>query len=107
MNFIRFSTWKNKLSPFLSLIYAFFYKNSNICLEKELKTAIILIFGIVLIAIWASLINNYYDINFDSKVGKSNEMVKINPFYRKLSSVYMSNTIKKQMYTTINDFIKQ
>lgn len=87
MNFIRFSTWKNKLSPFLSLMYAFFYKNSNIDLEKELKTVILMLLGIVLIAIWASLINNYYDINTDSIVGKSNEMVKLNPFYRKLSIV--------------------
>jgi hypothetical protein len=105
MNFIRFSTWKNKLSPFLSLIYAFYYKNSNICLEKELKTAIILIFGIVLIAIWASLINNYYDINFDSKVGKSNEMVTINPFYRKLSIVISFVSCSVYCYLSLNNIL--
>jgi len=87
MNFIRFSTWKNKLSPFLSLMYAFLYKNSNVDLEKELETVVFLLVGIVLIAIWASLINNYYDINVDNMVGKSNEMAKINSFYRKLSLV--------------------
>jgi len=29
-----------------------------------------------------------------------------NPFYRKLSSVYMSNSVKNEFYTTVTDFIK-
>jgi hypothetical protein len=88
MNFIRLSTWKNKLAPFLCLIYAFFYKTPHIVLENQAKTIFFLLTGIVLIAIWASLVNNYYDIDDDTKVGKPNGMAKISPFLRKLSLVF-------------------
>lgn len=84
MDFIRLSTWQNKLAPFLGLIYAFFYLNPDLIFEKKVKNLIILLFGIILIAIWASLVNNYYDIDVDTKAGKTNGMAKIQPNYRRL-----------------------
>ncbi|MBK0381797.1 UbiA family prenyltransferase [Pedobacter sp. SD-b] len=85
MEFIRLSTWQNKLAPFLCLIYSFFYKNPNIGFQIKVKTLFILLLGIIIIAIWASLVNNYYDIEFDIKVGKPNGMAKLRPTTRKLT----------------------
>jgi 1,4-dihydroxy-2-naphthoate octaprenyltransferase len=87
MNFIRLSTWKNKLAPFLCLIYACFYKYFNFTTKKEIEVVFFLLVGIILIAIWASLVNNYYDIEADTKAEKPNGMANISPFVRKLSLI--------------------
>ncbi|TDB67390.1 UbiA family prenyltransferase [Arundinibacter roseus] len=85
MNFIRLSTWKNKLAPFLCIMYAFYYKNPFTVFEKQLQIIFFLLVGIILLAIWASLINNYFDLEVDTKVGKPNGMAGITPFFRVVS----------------------
>jgi len=49
------------------------------------------------------------NIHYYSFYDKSDQRImyhKSNPFYRKLSDVYMSDTIKKEFVNTVNDFIK-
>jgi nucleoid DNA-binding protein len=76
---------------------------------------VILIISIILVLIFYlyytcnkldNLPKNIHHYAYFDKSTQTIDYHQINPFYRKLTSVYMSKTIKKQLYTTITDFIK-
>ena len=72
----------------MCLMYAFFCTSSYVNFEIKVRVIFFLLTGIILVAVWASLVNNYYDVEVDVKAGKPNGMTVISPFLRKLSLVF-------------------
>lgn len=93
MNFfkhIRIATWWFKLPPFLVLIYLYFIKENIHDFRQEILLILFLLSGIITIAIFASLINNYYDQEDDAIAGKENKM---------------TNLSKTQQYLTLGSIV--
>lgn len=93
MNFfkhIRIATWWFKLPPFLVLIYLYFIKENIHDFSHEILLILFLLSGIITIAIFASLINNYYDQEDDTIAGKENKM---------------TNLSKTQQYLTLGSIV--
>jgi len=85
MNFfkhIRLTTWWFKLPPFLVLIYLYFIKENIADIKEEIFLILFLLLGIITIAVFASLINNYYDQEDDFIAGKENKMINIPQSYQ-------------------------
>lgn len=80
--FIRVSTWWFKLPPFLVLIYLYFIKANIKDIRHEISLILFLLSGLILGAVFASLINNYYDQEDDTAAGKENFMAKLNKKYQ-------------------------
>ncbi|WP_343696388.1 UbiA family prenyltransferase [Flavobacterium sp.] len=74
---IRIATWWFKLPPFLVLIYLYFIKENITDFGREIFLILFLLSGVVTIAIFASLINNYYDQEDDAVAGKENKMTNL------------------------------
>jgi len=71
----------------------------------------VLLFGLIIFVIILYLDQDAFEknIHYYSFYDKSNNRImyhKSNPFYRKLKDVYMSDKIKNEFSTTMNDFIK-
>ncbi|MEO6177947.1 MAG: UbiA family prenyltransferase [Flavobacterium circumlabens] len=80
MNFfkhIRIATWWFKLPPFLVLIYLYFIKENIKDFGQEIFLILFLLSGVISIAVFASLINNYYDQEDDAVAGKENKMINL------------------------------
>jgi len=72
---------------------------------------VLLILVIIICILYTSfkydnLTKNIHHYAFYDKSTQTIVYHQINPFYRKLNTVYMSNTIKKEIFDTITDFIK-
>ncbi|KOP38690.1 MULTISPECIES: UbiA family prenyltransferase [unclassified Flavobacterium] len=87
---IRIATWWFKLPPFLVLIYLYFIKENITDFGREIFLILFLLSGIISIAIFASLINNYYDQEDDAIAGKENKM---------------TNLSKNQQYLTLGGIV--
>lgn len=87
---IRIATWWFKLPPFLVLIYLYFIKENITDFGQEIFLILFLLSGVISIAIFASLINNYYDQEDDAIAGKENKMI---------------NLSKNQQYLTLGTII--
>ena len=72
---IRIATWWFKLPPFLVLIYLYFIKENINDFRKEIFIILFLLTGLVIGAIFASLINNFFDQEDDAIAGKENKMI--------------------------------
>ncbi|RUT72098.1 hypothetical protein D0817_00280 [Flavobacterium cupreum] len=79
---IRIGTWWFKLPPFLVLIYLYFIKENENDFGQEIFLVLFLILGIITIAVFASLINNYYDQEDDLIAGKENKMINLSQNYK-------------------------
>lgn len=79
---IRIATWWFKLPPFLVLIYLYFIKEDVKDFGQEIFLILFLLFGVISIAIFASLINNYYDQEDDAIAGKENKMINLSKNYQ-------------------------
>lgn len=95
LKLIRLSTWWFKLPPFLVLIYCYFIKTNIIDIYYEINVILFLLGGLILGAIFASFINNYYDSEGDAIAGKENFMGKLNKTYQLLAlgSIILSGLI--------------
>jgi len=87
---IRITTWWFKLPPFLVLVYLYFIKENVQDFTQEIFLILFLLSGVITIAIFASLINNYYDQEDDAKAGKENKMM---------------NLSKSQQYLTLGSIV--
>lgn len=79
---IRIATWWFKLPPFLVLIYLYFIKENIHDFGQEVFLILFLLSGVISIAIFASLINNYYDQEDDAIAGKENKMINLGKKYQ-------------------------
>ncbi|MRX42034.1 hypothetical protein GJU43_22385 [Flavobacterium sp. LC2016-23] len=79
---IRIATWWFKLPPFLVLIYLYFIKENIHNFGQEVFLILFLLSGVISIAIFASLINNYYDQEDDAIAGKENKMINLGKKYQ-------------------------
>ncbi|MEO8533938.1 MAG: UbiA family prenyltransferase [Flavobacterium sp.] len=79
---IRLTTWWFKLPPFLVLIYLYFIKENITDIQEEIFLILFLLLGIITIAVFASVINNYYDQEDDFIAGKENKMINIKKNYQ-------------------------
>lgn len=79
---IRIGTWWFKLPPFLVLIYLYFIKENIQDFGHEVFLILFLLSGVISIAIFASLINNYYDQEDDAIAGKENKMISLGENYQ-------------------------
>ncbi|WP_343613160.1 UbiA family prenyltransferase [Flavobacterium sp.] len=77
LKFIRIGTWWFKLPPFLVLIYLYFIKANIKDIRYESYLILFLLLGLIIGAIFASLINNYYDQEDDTIAGKENLMARL------------------------------
>jgi len=91
LKFIRISTWWFKLPPFLVLIYLYFIKENIKDIGQEIYVILFLLSGLIVGAIFASLINNYYDQEDDTVAGKENFMTRISKIYQfiTLGSIFL------------------
>lgn len=78
LKFIRIGTWWFKLPPFLILIYSYFVKTNIKDIRYEIYPILFLLSGLIIGAVFASLINNYYDQEDDVIAGKENLMTNLN-----------------------------
>lgn len=79
---IRIATWWFKLPPFLVLIYLYFIKENVNDFGQETFLIIFLLLGVISIAVFASLINNYFDQEDDLIAGKENKMNNLSQNYQ-------------------------
>lgn len=79
---IRIATWWFKLPPFLVLIYLYFIKEKIQDFRQEVFQILFLLSGVISIAIFASLINNYYDQEDDAIAEKENKMINLGKNYQ-------------------------
>lgn len=79
---IRIATWWFKLPPFLVLIYLYFIKEDVKDFWQEIFLVIFLLLGVISIAVFASLINNYFDQEDDFIAGKENKMNNLSQNYQ-------------------------
>ncbi|MBW4358896.1 UbiA family prenyltransferase [Flavobacterium taihuense] len=75
--FIRLRTWWFKLPPFLVLIYLYFIKVNIEDFRREIYLILFLLAGLIIGAIFASLVNNFYDQEDDLMAGKENIMISM------------------------------
>lgn len=74
---IRISAWWFKLPPFLMLLYLYFIEENIYDFYQQISLILFLSAGLIIIAVFASFINNYYDQEDDLKAGKENKMINL------------------------------
>ena len=79
---IRITTWWFKLPPFLVLIYSYFIKENIGDIRYEIFLISFLLTGLVIGAVFASFINNYFDQEDDAIAGKYNSMINLSKNYQ-------------------------